>query len=427
MKNLFLSLIFLLAFTVCNAQIVNIPDANFKNALVNSNCVDTNGDGIGDSDADLNNDGEIQVSEAEAVLNLHVDFQNINSLEGIQSFTNLELLDCKFNQLTSLDVSQNTNLELLFCYSNQLTSIDVSQNPNLELLFCYHNQLTSIDVSQNPNLKWLYCYNNMLTSLDVTQNPNLLDLYCERNLLTSLDVTQNTILLELYCRDNILTSLDVTQNPNLLDLSFYENLLTSLDVTQNPNLVYLACSSNPLTSLDVTQNPNLERLYCINTGITSIDLSLNPNFYWLSCYLNNNLSYLNLKNGNNTNMTKMFAFENPNLICIEVDDEIYANNQICESNIGWCKDEWAEYSEFCELGIEENNNISFSLYPNPAQDVLYIESYEQIETIKIYSLQGRLVKEVSSTSLDVSQLNTGLYFVQINFEGKTITKKFIKE
>ncbi len=60
-----ISIFLLLFFTVSShAQIVNIPDANFKNALVNTNCVDIDGDGIGDIDADTNNDGEIQVSEA---------------------------------------------------------------------------------------------------------------------------------------------------------------------------------------------------------------------------------------------------------------------------------------------------------------------------------------------------------------------------
>jgi hypothetical protein len=45
-------------------QIVNIPDANFKNALINGMCVNNDFDLIGDSKVDLNNDGEIQVSEA---------------------------------------------------------------------------------------------------------------------------------------------------------------------------------------------------------------------------------------------------------------------------------------------------------------------------------------------------------------------------
>ena len=75
----FYTLLFFLTCTFLNAQIVNIPDPNFKNALI-------------DEGVDTNNDGEIQVSEAEAVLNLNVNDRNISSLEGIQSFINLEEL-----------------------------------------------------------------------------------------------------------------------------------------------------------------------------------------------------------------------------------------------------------------------------------------------------------------------------------------------
>jgi len=87
------------------------------------------------------NDGEIQVSEAEAVLGMGIYGGNISSLEGIQSFINLEELQCQSNQLTSLDISQNLNLEDLYCWDNQLTSIDITQNPNLISLVISNNQL----------------------------------------------------------------------------------------------------------------------------------------------------------------------------------------------------------------------------------------------------------------------------------------------
>ena len=60
--------------------IVSIPDANFKNALLNNNTV-----------IDTNGDGEIQVSEAEAVTNLWVSNENINNLKGIEFFINFYL------------------------------------------------------------------------------------------------------------------------------------------------------------------------------------------------------------------------------------------------------------------------------------------------------------------------------------------------
>ncbi|MBK8442578.1 MAG: hypothetical protein IPL35_03800 [Sphingobacteriales bacterium] len=57
------------------AQIVNIPDPNFKNALLNHSPI-----------IDTNNDGEIQVAEAEAVDSLYLFNKNITDLTGIKAF-----------------------------------------------------------------------------------------------------------------------------------------------------------------------------------------------------------------------------------------------------------------------------------------------------------------------------------------------------
>lgn len=340
MKNLYTLLITLFVVAFSNAQIVDIPDANFKNALVNDNVVDLDDDGIGDVDADSNDDGEIQVSEAEAVLNLDVSQKSISSLVGIQSFINLEVLNCNNNQLTNLEISQNSNLKELSCWFNQLANLDVSQNSNLENLYCFLNQLISLDITQNQNLIDLRCFNNQLTNLDVTLNPDLVVLACSDNQLTSLDVSQNQNLVALTCRDNQLTS-------------------------------------------------------------------------------------LNIKNGNNLNLLSMEADDNSNLTCIEVDNVDYANNQNCDDD-NWCKDDWTAYSEDCILGIEDSTLISFTIYPNPVSSVLFIGTQQPIEVVKIYNLQGQLIKEDSEGRVDVSQLSAGLYFIQLSIDGKTITKKFIK-
>jgi len=68
------------------------------------------------------------------------------------------------------------------------------------------------------------------------------------------------------------------------------------------------------------------------------------------------------------------------------------------------------------------------IYPNPVQDVLNISAEDlNIESIKIFSLQGTLIKEVSvQDSLYVGELSAGMYFLKITSEGKTTIKKFIK-
>ena len=168
MKNLLLVLL-VLPF-IGFGQNVNIPDANFKAYLVGNTAINTNGD------------NQIQVSEASAFNGgINCYSMNISNLKGIEAFTALTVLDCSFNNLTSLDVSKNTALHGLVCFDNQLTSLDVSQNTALTDLDCGDNQLTSLNVSKNTALTTLRCFSNQLTSLDLSKNTSLTDLICAFN------------------------------------------------------------------------------------------------------------------------------------------------------------------------------------------------------------------------------------------------------
>ena len=196
MKKIYLFLTLIVFYQQAQTQIIKISDSKFRNALLYTLCADTNGDGNFDSDADTNNDNEIQVSEAKAIFGLDVGLFNINSLEGIEFFTNLETLYCDYNNLTSLDISKNTKLKFLECTLNQLTSLDVSNNLDLEKLYCPSNNLTRLDVSNNSNLNFLECAYNKITTLDVSKNPNLTAVICFKNELNSLNLNNgnNTIL-----------------------------------------------------------------------------------------------------------------------------------------------------------------------------------------------------------------------------------------
>ena len=90
MKKLYFSTLFICISTWSFGQIVNIPDANFKNALVNSASASEIPFGT-THEVDTNNNGEIEVSEASAVVYLDVNGKSITSLEGIAAFSNLYL------------------------------------------------------------------------------------------------------------------------------------------------------------------------------------------------------------------------------------------------------------------------------------------------------------------------------------------------
>jgi len=87
----------------------------------------------------------------------------------------------------------------------------------------------------------------------------------------------------------------------------------------------LGCSQNQLTNLDISSNSNLQILNCGDNQLTSLDISNNPNLYFLTCY-NNYLSSLDLRNGYNNQFDSVWAYGNPNLTCISVDDSVYSTN-----------------------------------------------------------------------------------------------------
>lgn len=93
-------------------DIIEIPDEYFKTLLISTNSIDTNGDEQGDSDIDLNNDGEIQVSEAQNIegLILPIDYSEINRVvdfTGINNFENLKKLN--ISRLDYINIEPNTD------------------------------------------------------------------------------------------------------------------------------------------------------------------------------------------------------------------------------------------------------------------------------------------------------------------------------
>ncbi|MDI9308737.1 MAG: T9SS type A sorting domain-containing protein [Limnohabitans sp.] len=69
----------------------------------------------------------------------------------------------------------------------------------------------------------------------------------------------------------------------------------------------------------------------------------------------------------------------------------------------------------------------FSIYPNPTNDIINISSSENIKSIEVYSLEGRKIKSVATSSIDISDLSNGMYLVQLQTEdGKLGSKKVLK-
>lgn len=218
----------------------NFPDENFRDYVA--------------GEWDKNQDKYFSPSEIANAKWISCDNREIDSLEGIQFFTEIWLLEC---------------------YYNNLKTIDLSNNKKLSYINCHHNQLKELDVSGLPLLKTFYCGYNALPSIDVSKNEKLEDFDCQDNHLDTLNVSQNKELVKLSCGTNNLTELDVRENKKLKELSCYESKLSNLDLRNQTELEVLKCWKNPLSALNVSANTKLKKLFVSNTNLTSLDATNN--------------------------------------------------------------------------------------------------------------------------------------------------------
>ena len=68
-----------------------------------------------------------------------------------------------------------------------------------------------------------------------------------------------------------------------------------------------------------------------------------------------------------------------------------------------------------------------SIYPNPTQNVLSIDTEDQVSQVVIESLSGSVVKTSSDLKVNVSDLPAGMFLVKVVYVDNTVqTSKFIK-
>lgn len=84
--------------------------------------------------------------------------------------------------------------------------------------------------------------------------------------------------------------------------------------------------------------------------------------------------------------------------------------------------------------LEELNMVEFiseneiNIYPNPAKDNLCIETNVKIDEVCVYNINGVMIhKEIMGNILDVSVLNSGIYFIKVKINNKEVVKYFVKE
>ncbi|MEK3792175.1 leucine-rich repeat domain-containing protein [Paenibacillus sp. FSL R7-0204] len=213
-------------------------------------------------------------SDLDSVTILMLAGCKFSSLQGIGHFTALQELDCSYNELTVLELSQNAELATVNCRSNRLIELNAQPNRLLKELDCSRNHIRTLDLSQNPALEKLECHENMLSKLELSSNRWLKVLNCSYNSLHELRLQDNTALERVDCGSNYIIELDMASCTELTEIRCNHNHLTRLDTSALPALTSLRCFNNHLTSLDLSHNMQLTELYCSENKLTVLDTSL---------------------------------------------------------------------------------------------------------------------------------------------------------
>lgn len=399
MKATILFLTLTISFAL-NAQTTYVPDDNFEQRLID----------LGYDDV---LDDQVLTVNISGVTNLDLQNKSIADLTGLEAFSSLTYLNCDNNLVTSIPLHPNVNLEGLFCQNNQLTELNLSAHTNLSDLNCAHNNITELDLNNNIALSDLGVADNLLTELDVTQLVNLFEFNFQENNISEIDLIYNTSLYYLYSSSNLLTELDVSSLSSLVQLMCHDNNIATLDLSQNLNLTELGAGGNQFSELDLTHNINLQRLSIFSETPT--------------------LTKIDLRNGNNLNISFFAVLNTPNLPYIYVDDCNY-------STVNWTNiDPTTIFVEMegqteCELlEIEDLTPKSFDItaYPNPTNDILYLQSNlaEEIEKMEIVDIYGKTILTLAPGTkiIDLSELQSGLYFLNTTLDYGRVTKKIIKK
>ena len=79
-----------------------------------------------------------------------------------------------------------------------------------------------------------------------------------------------------------------------------------------------------------------------------------------------------------------------------------------------------------DFNLRENNQVT--LFPNPTAGVINIDSKDFVETIEVYDNIGRKIKKyfsITNNAIDLSNLDDGIYFVDIVTELGHTTRKIM--
>ncbi len=217
---------------------------------------------------------KISSEQISRIKELNIRNSNIKTLDGIEFFTALEVLDCYNNNLTELDLRRNTTLKEIDFENNLITKFKLPSD--IQVIRCGENLFTELDLSEYKNLRNLDCGDNKnLKSINVSNNKQLEFLNASKTGINNINLLQNENLSELYLNGNNLENINLENNINLTGLYLGENKLKEIELKNNTKLQSLSLKNNELTNIDLSKNIKLMTINLRDNKLKNLDLSKN--------------------------------------------------------------------------------------------------------------------------------------------------------
>lgn len=448
--------------TVFNAQIVNIPDANFKAYLLNGNTTNNQiaFNTAGATIIDTNGNGQIEVSEAQAITRLNLKNNTlITNISGIESFINVFKIDIygltnlqNFNlnslpllrfvyltnlqQITSLNFNGSTLLNTLEVSScNSISNLTINSNTLQNLKLTYGGNYGQLDLTNcsilndvyieytnavNLNLSNLISLNkldirnnSLLSGVNISGSNNLTQLNISGNgYLSTLDIANKSFLTTITCPFNAtLETLNISNCPNLVSLSAHANNLSTLNLNGTPKLQSLTIGDNSLTNISLGSLLYLTYLQCSQNDLTTLDVSLLPALKFLYC-TGNNLTFLDLHN--NPAMQSLYC-ENNDLQYINLkngsQNPISVNFNASNPNLTYLCCDSEDISYYTSNYYLSSNNVVINSYCTFTPGGTF------------YTIQGNTKYDSNNNGCDGNNLNKA--FQKFNITNGNTTGSFI--
>jgi hypothetical protein len=183
-------------------------------------------------------------------------------------------------------------------------------------------------------------------------------------------------------------------------------------------------------------NDNIGKLHGDIGGTTGIEYSFSAWQSVLGFDANSKESFVNWTAAENHSEIFVNDTDSPMTFTLDL-NTLYLDldsNQICDEITvdPYYAEILIKTSDLCYFGLTENDQINTILYPNPANENVYIKASQKITSVEIYSITGELIYSENLLnqniiSINLNKFDSGTYFVQIYSGDEMQTKLLIKQ